>query len=348
MHEEHQGGERPKPLILIAEDDPLRLQALGNILKQEGFAFITAMNGRRTLEKLTDQNPDLLLIGGELPGTESPEVLNRLRSLSETWGVPMLVIQPAVPSADFFDRFSGNTIDYLSDPVSSSGADLLRRVSLHLRARSSRIQLAECREQLELEAESRLELSRENTALRKDVHRKEETIRKMRITDPLTGLYNYRYIMDHLSKKIAESRRYDAPLSIVLLCIDHFKGINAQHGLEIGDEILLGTAGIIKTLLRDSDIISRYSGDEFLILLPHTDLTGGYRTAERIRGSIEDQPWEEPLKRVTVSGGITALSGKQEVDPEERSGHLLYRLIMDADRLLYKAKTEGGNRIGKA
>jgi diguanylate cyclase (GGDEF)-like protein len=345
MHEEHPGGERPVPLILIAENDPLRLQSLGNILKRQDYPFITAMNGRRTIEKLTDQNPDLLLIDGELPGLEAPDVINRLQSLSETWGVPVLVVKRSVPAADFFDRFTADTVDFISEPL--SGPDLLRRLSLHLAVRNFRIRMAECREQLDLEAESRLELSRENASLRKEINRKEETIRKMRVTDPLTGLYNYRYIMDHLSKKIAESRRYDAPLSIVLLCIDHFKAINAQHGLEMGDDILVSTSGVIKGLLRDSDIISRYSGDEFLILLPHTHVAGGYKTAERIRSSIEALHWDDPLKLVTVSGGITALSGKQDVDTEEQSGHLLYRLIMYADSLLYKAKTAGGNRIEK-
>jgi two-component system, cell cycle response regulator len=346
MHDDHWGGEHPDPLILIAEDDPLRLQSLGNLLKRGDYPVITAMNGRRTMEKLADREPDLLLIDGELDGTDDPDLLNRLKSLSETRGVPMLVVKRSVPTGDFFERFSGETIDFISEPVSAQ--DLLKRVSLHLAVRSLRIQLAEYKEQLDLETESRLNLSRENAALRKEVNRKEETIRKMRVTDPLTGLYNYRYIMDHLSKKIAESRRYDAPLAIVLLCIDHFKAINAQHGLDTGDEILIGAAGVVKGLLRDSDIISRYSGDEFLILLPHTDADGGYRTAERIRGSVEALPWDEPLNLVTVSGGVTALPGKSDADPNEQSGHLLYRLIMAADSLLFKAKSGGGNRVEKS
>lgn len=345
MHEDYLGGERPAPLILVAEEDPARLQFLANLLKRGDYPVITAMNGRRTLEKLADQKPDLIIIDGELPGTEEPDLLNQLKSLTETRGVSMLVVRRSVPTADFFDRFSGDAIDFIAEPISAS--DLLKRVSLHLDRRSLRIQLAECKEQYELETESRLTLSRENAALMKNVNRKDETIRKMRVTDPLTGLYNYRYIMDHLSKKIAESRRYDAPLAIALLCIDHFKAINAQHGLEMGDEILVSTAGIIKSVLRDSDIISRYGGDEFLVLLPHTDVDGGYRTAERIRGSVEALSWDAPLKLVTVSGGVTALFGKSDADPSEQSGHLLYRLIMAADGLLFRAKSGGGNRIEK-
>ncbi len=346
MHEDHWGGEHPDPLILIAEDDPIRLQHLGNLLKQGNYPVITAMNGRRTVEKLADRDPDLLLIDGELDGTDDPDLLNRVKSLSETRGVPMLVVRRSVPTGDFFERFSGETIDFISEPVFAQ--DLLKRVSLHLAARSLRIQLAEYKEQLDLETESRLNLSRENAALRKEVNRKEETVRKMRVTDPLTGLYNYRYIMDHLSKKIAESRRYDAPLAIVLLCIDHFKAINARHGPGMGDKMLVGAAGVVKGLLRDSDIISRYSGDEFLILLPHTDVDGGYRTAERIRAGVEALPWDEPLKLVTVSGGVTALAGKTDADPNEQSGRLLYRLIMAADSLLFRAKSGGGNRIEKS
>ncbi len=345
MHENYPNGERPGPLILIAEDDPLRLQSLGNILKRGTYAFITAMNGRRTVEKLTERNPDVLLISGELDGTEDPDVRHRITSLCETQGTAMLVVKRTVPAGDFLHRYSGEAIDIISEPVDPS--DLLRRLSLHLSVRTLRRELAESREQLDLETESRLNLIRENAALRKEVNRKEETIRKMRVTDPLTGLYNYRYIMDHLSRKIAESRRYDAPLSIVILCIDHFKGINAHHGIEMGDDILVSAAGVIKELLRDSDIISRYSGDEFLILLPHTDVEGAYRTAERIRCSIESLSWDDPLNLVTISGGVTALSGQSDVDPQEKSGHLLYRLIMYADSLLFKAKTGGGNRIEK-
>jgi diguanylate cyclase (GGDEF)-like protein len=257
----------------------------------------------------------------------------------------MVVVRRTAPPGDFFERYAGAAIDIVPEPLDAS--DLLKRIALHLRVRILGVELAECREQLDLETDSRLKLVQDNAALRKEINRKEEIIRKMRVTDPLTGLYNYRYIMDHLSKKIAEFRRYDAPLSIFLLCIDHFKGINAQYGIELGDEIIVSAAGVIRELLRDSDIVSRYSGDEFLILLPHTDVDGAYRTAERIRRSIEALSWDEPLNLVTISGGITALSGKRDVNPQEQSGHLLYRLIMYADSLLFKAKTAGGNRIEK-
>lgn len=341
MREDYRNGRLAGPLILIGEDDPFRLKSLGNILKQDHYAFITAMNMRRLVEKFIERKPDLLIIDGDLEGTQEPQAVARILSLCQQRETHLVMLKRYNSGKDFFERHPRSIFDVIEEPLDAS--DILRRISLYLSVRALDAELADCKEQLELETQSRLKLTRKNAALEKTILRREETIRKMRMTDPLTGLYNYRYMMDHLAKKIEESRRYDAPLSVVLLCVDHFKAISAQRGVAAGDEILVKAAEAVKERLRGADIVARYGEDEFLILLPHTDTEGARLTAERIRRNIEGLSWGESENAVTVSGGVTSISGQSKI--KDLSGHLLYRLIMHTENLLFKARTEGGNRI---
>lgn len=163
---------------------------------------------------------------------------------------------------------------------------------------------------------------------------------KMAITDALTGLYNRRFLKNRLEEELNRSIRQQLNLTILFIDLDHFKIYNDQCGHIAGDEVLRKTAGIIKSSVRDMDIVARYGGEEFCAILPGTSKTESLAVAERIRAGIEKEAFPEeenlPLGRLTTSIGVASF-------PED--GHTFTSLVHAADVALYQAKTTGRNTI---
>ncbi|MFO7550627.1 MAG: GGDEF domain-containing protein [Haliea sp.] len=162
-------------------------------------------------------------------------------------------------------------------------------------------------------------------------------------TDPLTKIFNRRYLDRRLNEEITRAWRYGLPLAILMLDIDHFKRINDRHGHQAGDEVLIALVKIVAGALREADVFTRYGGEEFLIIAPHTSLSGATDLAERVREYIEahdfklpNQPDRAPGIKVTVSIGVASI-GAGAGDRET--------LIHAADTNLLRAKTQGRNRV---
>jgi len=165
-------------------------------------------------------------------------------------------------------------------------------------------------------------------------------LRKISITDSLTGLLNRRYFEERLSEEFERSRRHKQPFSLIILDIDNFKNLNDSYGHLFGDEILKTTTSVIRRCVRIIDIAARYGGEEFAIILPTTDKSGTSIIAERIRAEIESTI---SLVRdtgttinITVSLGIASFPDDASVAEE---------LINNADRALYRAKSQGKNKV---
>jgi|SRR6056297_21998 len=155
-------------------------------------------------------------------------------------------------------------------------------------------------------------------------------------TDSLTGLLNHNAIIENAQSRMHESDRYHAPLSVIMLDIDDFKSINDTYGHQFGDEVLVSVSSTFNEILRETDIIGRYGGEEFLILLPNTNLDDAWQVAEKIRKAVESISWDAGDLTVTLSGGVSEYEGKHS-----------NRMIGDADKKLYKAKSMGKNRMVK-
>lgn len=166
---------------------------------------------------------------------------------------------------------------------------------------------------------------------------------QLSIIDELTSLYNRRYFFPEVQTHLAAAIRYEKPMSILMIDIDHFKQINDQYGHTMGDEVLKIFAHILSTEKREPDILARYGGEEFVMLLPETNRDGAEVFAERIRSHIESHDWDfegEKLK-VTASFGISSLLLPENLPPKE----LLDTLLQQADTALYQSKSEGRNRV---
>lgn len=157
--------------------------------------------------------------------------------------------------------------------------------------------------------------------------------------DGLTKVLNRRYWEEQLKQEIHRAQRYQHPLSLILFDLDKFKDLNDKYGHLGGDFVLIELSSLIGSLLRDSDLLGRYGGEEFGIVLPDTNGQGAMDVAERIRKAIADHPmlFNQQTIRVTLSIGVA------ELDPHH---HLLHDdLIREADMALYNAKRNGRNRV---
>lgn len=169
--------------------------------------------------------------------------------------------------------------------------------------------------------------------------RMEEELRRLAISDSLTGLFNRRHFFKLAQKEYERFRRYHRPLALMMADIDHFKAVNDRYGHLIGDQVLQAVAGILQRNLRQVDILARYGGEEFVMALPETDITTALALAERLRNAISDTVFatEHGPLSLTLSLGVVAMSDGNSISFEY--------LLDTADRMLYQAKQAGRNRV---
>ncbi len=155
--------------------------------------------------------------------------------------------------------------------------------------------------------------------------------------DTLTRLLNRRGLEDALQVSMAHAQRHDLPTSAIMVDIDHFKQVNDSFGNEMGDHVIRLVADVISRACRSSDVIARTGGEEFLVILPDTDLTAARVLAERIRQAVGERPLLVDFQRiaVTISLGVASSNGHVDLDS----------LTLEAERALYLAKHGGRNRV---
>mgnify|MGYP001814967472 CR=1 FL=1 len=158
-------------------------------------------------------------------------------------------------------------------------------------------------------------------------------LRKLSITDELTGIYNRRYIIQEISNQLTDV--YGLPFSIVMFDIDDFKHINDHYSHAVGDEVIKGVGLLLESEVRSIDVVGRIGGEEYLVLLMDTTEEEAFRRAESLRSSITKLTWSIPSLSVTVSGGVYCKENDDTLD----------YILDQVDQRLYKAKTSGKNKI---
>lgn len=163
---------------------------------------------------------------------------------------------------------------------------------------------------------------------------------RLAITDGLTGLYNHRYFQEQLAKEVLRAQRYSSSLSLIMGDVDHFKNFNDNYGHLQGDDVLREVAAILKAETRQTDVVARYGGDEFMVILPNAEKADAFRVAESIRNRIRTElnsgQEYSLLSAVTISIGLTSFP----LDALTPMG-----LIQKADESLYRAKNGGRDRV---
>jgi two-component system cell cycle response regulator len=295
--------------ILIADDSLVVRAVVRSDLEEEGYLVIEAGDGPAAVALCRQHRPDVVLLDVEMPGLDGHQVLKQLKADVELAKIPVVFLTGRTSTDDIVAGLRGGAHDYLKKPFES--AELLARVGSAVHVKQLQDQLWE--RNAELDRTSR--------------------------TDALTGLYNRWHLDETLAREGITARRHHDPLSIVLFDIDHFKFVNDTYGHPAGDLVLVEFARRLGDELRSGDIAGRWGGEEFLLILPRTDLAGAVQVADRIRIATAAAPITVAgqMITVTVSGGCaTGATGENA------------ELIHLADTLLYQAKMAGRNQIAGA
>ena len=161
-----------------------------------------------------------------------------------------------------------------------------------------------------------------------------EDLRKLAVTDPLTGAFNRRHFMEELQREMDRNNRYAIPFSLIMLDIDHFKGINDRFGHETGDRVLIELVKLLQKRIRASDILARWGGEEFLIMLINTPLPRAVQLVEALLEGMQSRLFPE-VELLTASFGVTQYHNRESADT----------LLTRVDNLMYQAKGDGRARI---
>jgi two-component system, cell cycle response regulator len=295
--------------ILVVDDRPASYERIAAMLTKEHEVEVE-VDPNQALFHAADGNYDLLMVSLGLENYDGLRLCSQVRSLDRTRNLPILAITEQDNNTRMLRGLEIGVNDYLIRPIDKN--ELLARVRTQVRKR------------------------RYTERLRDNVQMSIE----MAITDALTGLFNRRYMESHLGTLLEQAAARGKPLSALVIDIDYFKAINDTHGHDAGDDVLRDFALRIKRSIRGIDLACRYGGEEFVIVMPETDMAVAAMVAERLRRRIAAEPFAiaQGAKSipVTISIGIAALRGK-----EDNAASLLKR----ADQALYRAKRDGRNRV---
>lgn len=302
------GKQRRMPgvTILVVEGQSGDVGPLCVALEAKGHVLRRASSAMEAIQLTMDERFDAALVELSLARENGLAVVAHLRG--DDRPLPVLLLTASLDEATLLAAFEAGVDDVLAAPWSP--ADVLARLGrrLALAAHCSRL----VKERDELKALS--------------------------TTDGLTQTANQRAFQERLKEEFRRAQRYDDPMALILMDVDHFKAINDTHGHLAGDEVLQHVAKAIKSAVRETDFVARYGGEEFAVLLPKTHLAGALTVAERMSQALRaTRAGVDGAIRVTASFGVSGFPGRGVTTSEQ--------LFKTADEALYRSKREGRNKI---
>ncbi|MDB5569390.1 MAG: PleD family two-component system response regulator [Hyphomicrobiales bacterium] len=279
----------------------------------------SALRGRHKLEiegapqqaifRAAEEDYELFIVSLALNDFDGLRVASQLRSLERTRQTPILLLADLEDRASVLRGLELGVNDYLARPIDPN--ELIARVRTQVRRK------------------------RYTDALRSTLQASIE----LALVDMLTGLYNRRYLELNLARLLDAGAQSARPVSLMVLDIDHFKRVNDTWGHDAGDDVLRAFANRVKIAVRDRDLVCRLGGEEFIVAMPDTDLATAAAIAERVRGTIEAEPFaiDKGARYIPVTVSVGLAQSMGEIDPAG--------LFRRADKALYRSKSEGRNRV---
>ena len=299
--------------MLIADNDPVSRRMLDSCVGKWGYEPVLCEDGEQARDVLRgDDPPKLAVLDWVLPSVDGVELCREVRARGNEPYIYVILLTSDTTKKAFLEGMGAGADDYVVKPCDA------HKLRVRLRA-GRRI----------------LDLQDELIAAR-------EALREQATHDPLTHLWNRGVILEMLTQELERERRDELPVSVVMLDLDQFKHVNDTYGHMAGDAVLRETARRIRQGLRMYDMVGRYGGEEFVIVLPGCDAAAAHNLAERVRTGLRAEPMDtsEGAILVTCSAGVACTTEMACTDSEQ--------LLAAADAALYRAKANGRDRVEMA
>lgn len=296
--------------IVLADDERLGREHLAALLRSNGYTVEAFDDGQAVIERIGKGGVDLVLLDVLMPRLTGLEACRIIKSMSQDTFLPVVLLTVRTDTQSRVDGLRIGADDYVGKPFDER--ELLARVEAMLRIKKLHDHVVKARAKLE----------------------------QLSVHDELTGLYNYRYLHTRLGEEFKRAERYHDPLACVVIDVDRLQGLNESGGRALGDNVVRGVADVVRRSVREVDVVARFGGDEFLLVLPSTHFAGSVTVAERIWREVSERPFfgeQTGPVRVTLSIGV-ALYPSRDVRSKDA-------LLRAADSALHQAKRDGGNRI---
>jgi diguanylate cyclase (GGDEF)-like protein len=287
--------------ILVADDDPISRRLLMRVLDRWGYEVVVCSDGKEALWRLVEQEIQLAILDWKMPEMDGMEVCRKIRSTPGTHAY-LVLLSARSNQEDLIAGLESGADDFIRKPFDAA------------------------------ELRARLNIGRRILDL-------EQSLRAQAIRDPLTGLYNRRYMEETLHREISRAIRKGTDLGVILVDIDHFKQINDTYGHQAGDQVLRVVGQFMLDSFRLADIVCRFGGEEFVVILPEVSTEITRNRAEQLREGITNREIffkDVKLVPVYLSAGIAEFP---------LHGNTAEELLHKADQALYIAKAEGRNRV---
>ncbi len=295
--------------VLAVDDSAIYRKLLEQSLSQDRYDVLFAKNGREALDLFAEHQPAVVITDWSMPDISGLELCRIIRRDFQGFHSHLILLTSNSDKEQVVEGLAAGADDYLTKPFHSG------------------------------ELVARVEVGRRIVELHREIQAKNRLLEEMALTDALTGLPNRRAVDVWASRELSAAARHDFEFWVVLADLDLFKKVNDTYGHDAGDTVLKSFSEILKAHTRQSDICARLGGEEFLVMMTHSDRGGTKTAVERIRKQFENTTFTlgNSTVKATASFGIVGFRGTKPPDWNA--------LVECADTALYAAKRKGRNRI---
>ncbi len=311
---DHNADDLSRMKILIVDDVPTNIELLSITLASRNYQIFTAESGTKTLEITPELQPDLILLDIMMPGENGIETCKKLKNSELTRDIPIIFVTAKGGGDDIIEGFNAGGVDYILKPYRLP--EVLARVETHLRLKKS---------------------IRDKDNLISELKDTQEVLMNSAKKDLLTGLWNRPGLEEKLFQEQLKSQSTEKAFSLILADIDHISKINDKFGISIGDQVIIRTASLLTDTLRQYDHVGRWSSEEFLILLPGTELKDSKILGEKIRIRIENEMLDFNQNHIPM----TLSMGVNQCSPDKQWN----KCLIETQECLRRAKGLGRNQL---